>query len=117
MIGASFEGSSLMSVGFTDCQMDYCNFSNTKAQQLMMQRCAMSENAFVSFKWKEWQVDGCRMHRCEFSDTPMKGMDVSTCEIGSWLIDLYSLRGLKVTQEQALIFAGLLGLQITDQPS
>lgn len=114
LTGAAFDGSSLMSVHFSDCQMDFCNFSNAKAQQLHMQHCAMKENAFIGFKWKSWLLDDCDMQGCEFAETSLKGMDVSNCEIGHWLVDAKALNGLKVTQAQALGFAALLGLQLTD---
>ncbi len=114
LIGASFENAVLMSVSFGKCQMDFCNFSNAKAQHLLMQECSMKENAFISYKWKEWTMRLCDLTGCEFGDTSLKGLDVTDCLIGNWHTDLYALRGLKVTKEQAVTFAGLLGLNIMD---
>lgn len=103
-----------MSVFFERCQMDYCNFTGAKATKITMDNCSMRENAFIRFKWKEWQLEKCDVCRWEVADTSLKGLDMTGCTLSGWMTDLFALRGLKVTKEQAVIFAGLLGLDIID---
>ena len=59
-------------------------------------------------------MDRCSLIRCEFANTSLKDMDVTGCSIEGWQIDPFGLSGLKVTKEQALTFAGLLGIKIMD---
>ena len=103
-----------MSVSMQQCLMDYCNFSGARFQQIHFEGCSMREITFYSMKWKEWTMNDCVLSRCEFADTSLKDLDVTACQIEGWQIDPYGLRGLKVTKEQALTFAGLLGIRIMD---
>ena len=94
--------------------MDYSNFSDAKAQYVQMNHCSLRESVFHSCRWKNWNMTACKLHGCEFTGTSLNDMDVTDCETGMWQVDLHALRGLKVTKEQAVSFAGLLGLKIMD---
>ena len=52
----------------------------------------------------------CAMQRAEIHETAMKGMNVTSCEIDGIMADAASIRGMTVTQEQAVQLAALLGL-------
>ena len=52
------------------------------------------------------------MKRAEFHETPLKGLNVTSCQIEGILTDLPLLRGLIVTSEQAAQLSALLGLVI-----
>ena len=50
--------------------------------------------------------------RSQWSHTPLKGMDVSTCRLDGIRITPSDLQGLRISAEQALILCGLLGIEI-----
>jgi len=63
-------------------------------------------------KWKDSVWENCMLQGSEWQFTPMKGLDLTSCEISGIAVDLGNLRGLQVTSLQALELCSLLGLVI-----
>ena len=69
--------------------------------------------------WTEIKLPKARFDRCDLGKaqwvrTPLKGLDMSTCQIPGWSITLFDLRGVKVTPAQTLELSGLLGVEIVE---
>ncbi|GIN61815.1 hypothetical protein J27TS8_18080 [Robertmurraya siralis] len=56
----------------------------------------------------------CQLEGANFSETSLKGVDISTSTFEQLIIDMKDMRGCKVSTYQALQFASLLGLIIKD---
>lgn len=112
MRGASFSHTALMNVSFEQCQMDYCSFGAAKAQHVAFSDCAMKESGFADFSWRAVVFERCCLQASEWLHTPMKGLSLVSCQIDGIMVDLPALRGLRVMADQALLLAGLLGLEI-----
>jgi len=92
--------------------MEYINFSETKEQHVSFTGCAMKESVFFQFRWQDWLLKECNMRQAEISHTQLKGLDVTSCDIGGLIVDINALRGFRVTPAQALMLSTLLGLAI-----
>jgi len=51
----------------------------------------------------------------ELMDTPLNGLDVSTCSINHILFSANQLRGITVSSEQAVALISLFGIKIKDE--
>ncbi len=45
-------------------------------------------------------------------ETTLKGVDLSTCEIGSTTFDLKSIKGIKVNMFQCPMLVSMLGVEV-----
>ena len=72
----------------------------------------MKECSFFAFRWQDWVLRSCALTCAEIHETSLRGLDVTSCEIGNLLVDLPAVRGMKVTREQAMELSTLLGLVI-----
>ena len=63
---------------------------------------------------KQTGFQRCDLSRAELNDTKLAGLDLSSCEIGGIMVKPQDLSGLSVNRDQAVVFASLLGLNVTD---
>jgi uncharacterized protein YjbI with pentapeptide repeats len=54
----------------------------------------------------------CDLNEANFEQTPLKGIDLSTCTFERINVSIKDIAGCEVTEDQALGFARLLGLII-----
>ena len=54
----------------------------------------------------------CVLQAAEIHETALRGLDVTRCDIGGMTVDLPAVRGMRVTEAQALQLSALLGLNV-----
>jgi len=69
----------------------------------------------VRFRGK-LKLAACDLTRAELAHTSLKGVDLSGCEIAGLRVSstFAELRGARVSPEQAVQLAGLLGVEVVD---
>lgn len=114
MTGIGLSDSALMNVSFEGCMMNYLSAATCKLDRVQLINCQLKESLWSSMKLIKASFEDSNLTKAQWMDTPLKGIDVTTCEIAGWSIDLYDLRGLLVTSIQAVQLSGLLGVTVVD---
>ncbi len=112
--GAEFLRTVLTNAAFEDVSADYFALSEGKCAHVLFQACRFRESLWRSVKLGDAAFSECDLTSSQFIDTPLDGLDMTTCELSALHIDPRDLRGLKVTPSQGLLFCSLLGLVIKD---
>ena len=74
--------------------------------------CELKFANFGSCKFNKVDFDTCNLIAAEFAGTKLNGLDFTTCRIDALKVKLLELKGIKVTPDQALEFAKMLGIKI-----
>lgn len=85
-----------------------------KLDRVAFERCRLRESLWSNVKLVKARFDECDVTRAQWMRTPLRGLNMATCEIAGWTIDLFDLRGMKVTAIQAVQLSGLLGIEIVE---
>lgn len=117
LTGTDLSDSIFNQVVFNGCRAEYLNLSEGKLRHLSLVDSLLRGAAFDRCQLTETEFLGCNLTEAEFHRTPLKGIDLSTCDItgirvGS--VPAGELRGAVVNSLQALELARLLGIQIHD---
>lgn len=127
---ACFESSVFRRCIFRNCRMtgidlSSCSFTDVKIQhsQCMLinlnatkwNRCEWNQSIFKDgslgfVQLKNVNVLECDFSDCEINQTPLKGIDLSTSKINDIAILPENLKGVIVSEEQAIALASLLGI-------
>lgn len=122
-VGCKLEGARLHKAFFrssriVDCMCRYANFAEATLEGTSLVGCDMRESFFNEVRLRK----GARFERCDFTRadffrTPLKGVDLSTCQIaGIGVSDTHTeLRGALIAAEQAVDLVGMLGVRIHNQ--
>ena len=113
-VGASLEGATLRQTCFRDSNMQYCNLDHSLFDYVLLQSCDMTSAYLTSCKWKKLELEECRLVQTSFHRTPLKSIDLTTCEISGPVVSesFYELRGAVVRADQAMELSRLLGVVI-----
>lgn len=131
---ADLNGSLIHRVHFSDCKLLGADFSEATFGNVHFDACIMKWSAFGFSRLKHVSFDSCvldggdfyecllqktifhhnDLNEANFGNTPLKGIDLRTNTFQRLQITLPELEGCMVTSEQAIGFARLLGLQISD---
>lgn len=117
LTGTDLSESIFNQVVFRGCRGEYMNLSEGKLRHVVFQDCLMRGAAFDSCQLIETEFGGCNLSEAEFHRTPLKGIDLSTCEITAIRVGSVAageLKGAVVTSLQALELVRLLGVHIRD---
>ena len=119
MTGVEFLNGALTDVQFEQCALDYLAMGDSKLERVAFQNCPMWESQWTNVRLGAVALRDSDLTASQWDNTPMKGLDGTTCKLDGIRVSLYDLRGLKVTEIQALSLAGLLGIEIVpdDLPS
>lgn len=112
MTGVAFADAALMDTAFDCCMMDYLAVGESKLDRVRLKDCRMRESVWTNVTLKRVAFDNDDLTQTEWSHTPLKGMDMTTCKLDGIRIDLFDLRGLKVTEMQVIALSGLLGVEV-----
>ena len=101
---------------FSHCEMGNLFFPAFAMRRLRFEHCRMTGVTFAE-GWTECRLGRIRLEendlsRSQWSHTPLKGADVSTCQLDGIRMTPSDLQGLRISTEQALILCGLLGVEI-----
>lgn len=115
LIGADFTGSHLKAVTLNDNQADYANFSETTLDQVSFNSTHLQESAFQAVSIKHsLSFNQCTLTSADFSDTPLKLVDLRTSEIDDLRFSPQLAVGCTIDSFQAITFALALGVRIKD---
>lgn len=112
--GLSLREGRLTDVSFDGCQLRYADLSETSVERLVARDAALAESAWHSTRLRRFAPDRCDLSRAEFFRTPLRGVDLTTCDISGIVVssDWHELRGARVSPEQAVGLAELLGVVV-----
>ena len=92
--------------------MNYINFSSSKYKALKLENCHLSDSSFNDSDLSKTEFIKCNLSKCEFIQTPLKIVDLSSCDISGILLNLNHLNGAIISESQAIDIAQLLGVKI-----
>ena len=112
MTGCDFSSSLFESVSIRDCIAEYANFSGSKMKRFLMQDCRADHSAFTLCSFRYTCFRNTSLRESEFLETSLKDVDLSTCSIASFSVNVENLRGVRMNEEQAAACARLIGIEI-----
>ncbi|MEG0740935.1 MAG: pentapeptide repeat-containing protein [Clostridia bacterium] len=114
MTGMELGDAVWMNVSCEDCMMDYLSVGDSKLERSSFLRCRLRESLWSNVKLQRMRFLEADLTQAQWMRTPLRGLDVSTCEIGGWSIELGDVRGLRVTSLQLVQLSGLLGVTLVE---
>ena len=101
-------------VFITDSNLSFVNLDESKIQNLKVQDSDFSSATLTQCKLKNIVFDNNQLVRTSFFKTPLKGIDLRTCELSGLIVSLEctELKGAVVTMFQAAELSRLMGLVI-----
>lgn len=112
LTGATFSDAALAHARFEDSLMRYAAFGKCKLRAVEFERCDMHSAAFHEVKHDSMALIDCKLAESEWVLAPLKGVDLSSCEIQGLRVGEGILRGAIVAAEQLLDLAALIGVEI-----
>ena len=114
LTGTNFAESYLRDCTFTDCIASMASFSSTNLKAVSFDHCQLEDSEFYEVTWKNLFLSDNQLTGSNWFRTSLKGLDFTTNFFTTIALSQDSLAGLIVNQEQALVIAQALGLQIKD---
>lgn len=112
--GTSLVRASFRDVTIRESVMDYANFSGSSLNSVRMENCRLTEAAISMCTLKQTVFRECDLSRCELADTKLAGIDLSDSDISGIMVKPSDLKDVTVNRDQAVVFAALLGIHVTD---
>lgn len=112
LIGTDFGGGRMQQVRFTDCIADYANFRLVKFKSALFEDCSLIGTDYYAAAVQQFGFERCKIDRINLAEAKLGGVDLSTCEFDSLIVNLEDLQGCRIAPHQAAVFVGLLGLII-----
>ena len=112
--GTSLVRASFRDVTIRESVMDYANFSGSSLNSVRMEHCRLTEAAISMCTLKQTVFRECDLSRCELADTKLAGIDLSDSDISGIMVKPSDLKDVTVNRDQAVVFAALLGIHVTD---
>lgn len=107
----------LSGIRFAGCSFERCSFAAAAAQKssftdCRFHGCDLSGASLTACRSEQLALDGCRILGASFFQTPLAGIDFTTCILEGITVsdDGHELRGAVVSPMQAAALAKLLGL-------
>ncbi|MBM7689617.1 hypothetical protein BCR24_12670 [Enterococcus ureilyticus] len=112
LTGTNFAESYLRDCLFEDCLADYTSFSATNQKVVEFKKTSLNNTEFVEVMYNNLLLDQCSVTGSNWFHTKLAALDLTTCTFERIAFSQELLKGLKVTQEQAITIAAGLGLII-----
>ena len=77
-----------------------------------MKDCNLKEASLYKIKQKNLILKNCDLEKVDVFETNLENLDIRTCNINQIKIDIKSMKGLIVNEEQALALAKFLQIII-----
>ena len=112
--GNSFHASHIRDCTFSSCNFRYSGFTKNVWERVKLDGCNFSDTALSELKLKTPVFSDTDFSHADFFKTSLKGIDLSDCVIDGISVSdtLHELKGSKMTAEQAVTVAGILGIKI-----
>ncbi|WP_348920811.1 pentapeptide repeat-containing protein [Enterococcus rotai] len=114
LTGTNFAESYLRDCLFEDCLADYSSFSATNQKVVQFKRTSLNDTEFVELAWNHLLFDSCSLTGSNWFHTKLADLDLTKSTFEKIAFSQELLKGLKVTQEQAITIAAGLGLVIDE---
>ncbi|MEI5994675.1 pentapeptide repeat-containing protein [Candidatus Enterococcus mansonii] len=114
LTGTNFAESYLRDCLFEDCLADYSSFSVTNQKVVTFKETSLNDTEFVEVSWNNLLFEQCSLTGSNWFHTKLAGMDFTKTTFEKIAFSKELLKGLIVTQEQAITIAAGLGLIIED---
>ncbi|MGQ4559991.1 pentapeptide repeat-containing protein [Levilactobacillus hammesii] len=115
LLGSDFTAARLKDVTVADSQADYANFAEAVLTGVTFTDTRLREASFQMMTVKRQLVfNRCELMRADFTESPLKLVDLRTSNIEAIVFTPGLVRGCKIDPLQAVTFAAALGLDIQD---
>ena len=114
LVGSYFPEGTMQYVQFEDCVARYFNVGFNTLKEVAFSKCDLTEAHFGNCKHKKLSFNECLMERIDFGGTVLGGVNLATCAIAGMKVQLAHLRKAKVSTQQAIELAKLIGIEIVD---
>ncbi|ODJ66507.1 pentapeptide repeat-containing protein [Brochothrix thermosphacta] len=114
LMGANFISTYSKDTQWIDSQLPYANFSEAKLVKSAFEANDMTESFFQDATFESIRFIKDRLTGCDFSQTKLKGVDLSTCEFYHIVVSPELLKGLKIAHSQASAIVHHFGVELTD---
>lgn len=111
-VGLDISNSMFQDTLFENIQGNYMNFSYSSYKQVEFIKNDFENASFNHVKFSDIEFKECNLKKCELIHTPLKNLDISTCDINDWLITIEDIKGLCIAPSQAEMITALLGVKI-----
>lgn len=112
LIGARANESSWQDVHVEDYVADMLQLQQSRCQRVRFSQCRLRGAFFNGTDLTGTVFEGCDLRDADFSHAVLTGVDLRRSIIEGIRIGPEQLRGLTLTQDQALYVAGILGITI-----
>ncbi len=113
LTGAQFAAAGINDVRFIRCNADMVCFAEALLKNVHFSDCRLQSAVFSDLRPRStFAFEDCNLMRSEFLHTPLKGQNLTTCDIDGLSLEGAELRGAVVTALQACELARLLGVII-----
>jgi uncharacterized protein YjbI with pentapeptide repeats len=115
-LGSSFSDVVLQECRFADCIFNYGTWDKSRLKkEVEFSSCSFKNAGFTSIVFSVPPT----FHTCDFTEatftgTSLKGIDLSACSLDGIIVsdNFKELRGLKISHDQAVAMANLLGITV-----
>lgn len=114
LVGSDFSSSSLQNVIFYNSVARYSNFSFAKMKDVLVDHSDFTNGIMNECTFKNVFFTSSRLQLMEFLKTPLKGIDLRSCEIEGIKLSGPELFGTIVTPDQAIELSKLLGILVQE---
>lgn len=113
-VGANLRECRMNDVSISDSNLSFVNFDESKMQGVIVRDSDFNSATFTQCKLKNTVFDNNQFVRTSFFKTPLKGIDLRTCELSGLIVSIEctELKGAVVTMFQAAELSRLMGLVI-----
>lgn len=113
-VGANLRECRMNDVSISDSNLSFVNFDESKMQGVIVRDSDFNSATFTQCKLKNAVFDNNQFVRTSFFKTPLKGIDLRTCELSGLIVSIEctELKGAVVTMFQAAELSRLMGLVI-----
>ncbi len=112
LIGVRANESSWQDVHVQDCVADMLQLQQSRCRRVRFSQCRLRGAFFNGTDLTGTVFEGCDLRDADFSHAVLTGVDLRRSIIEGIRIGPEQLRGLTLTQDQALYVAGILGITI-----
>ena len=111
---ANFSGAHFRETRIADGSFCFAGFAKTVLDGCLQETSLFRETAFPEVRLKKTRFRRLDLTRADFFHTPLKGMDLSDCDIPGLMVSdtFQELKDIKLSYGQAVDVAQLLGIKL-----